>query len=126
MPRVATIFTTHATSIGRSICGNDKQLYAYFDGYNGDQMAQELHMEAKHSIEKQSAWHADCFTTVSRFTDRECKQLLDKPVDVVLPNGFETISCHKARNLPRCANRPVAAYSMWLRHSQAARCPMIR
>lgn len=89
MPRVATIFTTHATSIGRSICGNDKQLYAYFDGYNGDQMAQELHMEAKHSIEKQSAWHADCFTTVSRFTDRECKQLLDKPVDVVLPNGFE-------------------------------------
>ena len=89
MPRIATIFTTHATSIGRSICGNDKQLYAYFDGYNGDQMAQELHMEAKHSIEKQSAWHADCFTTVSRFTDRECKQLLDKAADVVLPNGFE-------------------------------------
>ena len=88
-PQVATIFTTHATSIGRSICGNDKQLYAYFEGYNGDQMAQELHMDAKHSIEKQSAWHADCFTTVSRFTDRECKQLLDKPVDVVLPNGFE-------------------------------------
>lgn len=88
-PHVATIFTTHATSIGRSICGNGKQLYAYFDGYNGDQMAQELHMDSKHSIEKQSAWHADCFTTVSRFTDRECKQLLDKPVDVVLPNGFE-------------------------------------
>lgn len=89
MPQVATILTTHATSIGRSICGNDKQLYAYFEGYNGDQMAQELHMEAKHSIEKQSAWHADCFTTVSRFTDRECRQLLDKPADVVLPNGFE-------------------------------------
>ena len=88
-PNVATIFTTHATSIGRSICGNDKQLYAFFDGYNGDQMAAELHMDAKHSIEKQSAWHADCFTTVSTFTDRECRQLLDKPVDVVLPNGFE-------------------------------------
>ncbi len=89
LPHVATIFTTHATSIGRSICGNDKQLYAYFDGYNGDQMARELHMDAKHSIEKQSAWQADCFTTVSSFTDRECKQLLDKPADVVLPNGFE-------------------------------------
>lgn len=88
-PKIATIFTTHATSIGRSICGNNKQLYAYFEGYNGDQMAQELHMDSKHSIEKQSAWHADCFTTVSRFTDRECKQLLDKAVDVVLPNGFE-------------------------------------
>ena len=88
-PEVATIFTTHATSIGRSITGNGKELYAYFKGYNGDQMAQELHMEAKHSIEKQSAWHADCFTTVSRFTDRECGQLLDKAADVVLPNGFE-------------------------------------
>ncbi len=88
-PHVATIFTTHATSIGRSICGNDKQLYAYFEGYNGDQMAQELHMDSKHSIEKQSAWRADCFTTVSTFTNKECAQLLDKPVDVVLPNGFE-------------------------------------
>lgn len=89
LPRVATIFTTHATSIGRSIAGNNKQLYAYFEGYNGDQMARELHMDAKHSIEKQSALQADCFTTVSSFTDRECKQLLDKAADVVLPNGFE-------------------------------------
>ena len=89
LPQVSTIFTTHATSIGRSIAGNNKELYAYFDGYNGDIMAQELHMDAKHSIEKQSALQADCFTTVSRFTDRECKQLLDKPADVVLPNGFE-------------------------------------
>lgn len=88
-PQVHTIFTTHATSIGRSICGNDKQLYAYFKGYNGDQMARELNMEAKHSIEKQSAHQADCFTTVSTFTARECQQLLDKTPDLVLPNGFE-------------------------------------
>ena len=89
LPWVATIFTTHATSIGRSITSNNKQLYAYFEGYDGDQMARELNMEAKHSIEKQSAVHADCFTTVSRFTDRECRQLLTKGADVVLPNGFE-------------------------------------
>lgn len=88
-PAVATIFTTHATSIGRSIAGNNKDLYAYFDGYNGDQMARELHMESKHSIEKQSAMRADCFTTVSAFTNRECGQLLGKTADVVLPNGFE-------------------------------------
>ena len=89
-PEVATIFTTHATSIGRSIAGNNKLLYEYFTGYNGDQMANELNMQAKHSIEKKSAHLADCFTTVSRFTDTECKQLLDKPADVVLPNGFES------------------------------------
>jgi len=88
-PKVRTIFTTHATSIGRSIAGNNKLLYAYFNGYNGDQMANELSMEAKHSIEKQSAHRTHCFTTVSDFTDKECAQLLDKPADVVLPNGFE-------------------------------------
>lgn len=88
-PRVATIFTTHATSIGRSIAGNNKLLYEYFSGYNGDQMADELNMQAKHSVEKQSAHRADCFTTVSTFTDKECFQLLDKSADVVLPNGFE-------------------------------------
>lgn len=89
LPWVKTIFTTHATSIGRSITTNNKNLYEYFSGYNGDQMARELNMEAKHSIEKQSALYCDCFTTVSRFTDKECAQLLDKPADVVLPNGFE-------------------------------------
>lgn len=89
LPKVATLFTTHATSIGRSIAGNNKALYAYMDGYNGDQMAAELNMKAKHSIEKQAAHHVDCFTTVSDITARECKQLLDKEPDIVTPNGFE-------------------------------------
>ena len=89
IPAIATLFTTHATSIGRSIAGNNKALYAYMDGYNGDQMAKELNMEAKHSVEKQAAHYVDCFTTVSDITARECKQLLDKAPDIVTPNGFE-------------------------------------
>lgn len=89
VPEVATVFTTHATSIGRSIAGNGKPLYSCLAGYDGDQMAAELNMQSKHSIEKQTALHVDCFTTVSRITDDECRQLLTKPADVVLPNGFE-------------------------------------
>ena len=89
VPEIATIFTTHATSIGRSIAGNNKPLYEYLWAYNGDQMAAELNMQSKHSIEKQAAHFVDCFTTVSDITARECKELLDKPVDFVLPNGFE-------------------------------------
>ncbi len=89
VPEIATIFTTHATSIGRSIAGNLKPLYDYLFAYNGDQMAQELNMESKHSIEKQTAHHVDCFTTVSDITNKECKELLDKEVDIVLKNGFE-------------------------------------
>ena len=89
LPQIGTIFTTHATSIGRSIAGNMKPLYDYLFAYNGDQMAGELNMQSKHSIEKQTAHFVDCFTTVSDITAKECVELLDKPVDVVLPNGFD-------------------------------------
>lgn len=89
VPEVATLFTTHATTIGRSIAGNNKPLYDYLDQYNGDQMAAELNVQAKHSVEKQAAWNVDCFTTVSDITGRECAALLDKPADVILMNGFE-------------------------------------
>ena len=88
-PKASTVFTTHATSIGRSICGNGKPLYDYFTNYNGDQMARELNMEAKHSLEKTAAHEADCFTTVSEVTARECAQLLGIRPQVVTPNGFE-------------------------------------
>lgn len=88
-PEIATVFTTHATSIGRSICSNDKPLYDYFENYNGDQMARELNMESKHSLEKAAAHAADCFTTVSDVTARECRHLLDIAPQVVTPNGFE-------------------------------------
>lgn len=88
-PKARTVFTTHATSIGRSICGNGKPLYDYFNGYNGDQMARELNMESKHSLEKTAAHQADCFTAVSEITAKECEQLLDIRPQVVTPNGFE-------------------------------------
>lgn len=101
MPQIATVFTTHATSIGRSIAGNQKPLYDYLFAYNGDQMAGELNMESKHSIEKQTALYVDCFTTVSDITANECKELLDKPVDVVLPNGFDNSFVPKASQFAR-------------------------
>ncbi len=87
--KVKTLFTTHATTTGRSICFNGKNLYQYFENYNGDQMAGELNVTAKHLIEKNAALQADCFTTVSDITGRECEQLLTKRPDIITPNGFE-------------------------------------
>ena len=101
LPQVGTIFTTHATSIGRSIAGNMKPLYDYLFAYNGDQMAGELNMQSKHSIEKQTAHFVDCFTTVSDITAKECVELLDKPVDVVLPNGFDDSFVPSAQTFAR-------------------------
>jgi glycosyltransferase involved in cell wall biosynthesis len=101
VPEIATVFTTHATSIGRSIAGNQKPLYDYLFAYNGDQMACELNMQSKHSIEKQTAHNVDCFTTVSDITAHECVELLDKEVDVVLPNGFDDSFVPKTQSFAR-------------------------
>ena len=86
-PQVHTLFITHATTVGRSIAGNDKELYTYMDAYDGDQMARELGVEAKHQVEKLAAHEATVFATVSKLTAREAKQLLGRE-PVVLPNGF--------------------------------------
>lgn len=109
LPQAATVFTTHATSIGRSICGNGKDLYRYFTGYDGDQMARELNMESKHSLEKVAAHNADCFTTVSQLTADECAQLLGRRPDIVTPNGFEENFVPKPRTL-RTARSDSRAY----------------
>ena len=86
---VATAFTTHATMMGRCLAGNNLPLYNDITTYNGDEMARRFNVTAIHSLEKKSAQNADVFTTVSEITARECAQFLERPVDVVTPNGFE-------------------------------------
>ncbi|MDD2797525.1 MAG: glycosyl transferase [Bacteroidales bacterium] len=98
LPMIGTVFTTHATSIGRSIAGNHLPLYDNLNSYNGDEMAHRLNMVAKHSLEKQTARFVDCFTTVSDITAVECEKLLDKTVYVVTPNGFERDFVPKSGN----------------------------
>ncbi len=88
-PTIGTVFTTHATTVGRSIAGNNQSLYSQLDHLNGDQKARELNVVSKHSLEKQAATFADAFTTVSQLTARECARFHERDVDVVLPNGFE-------------------------------------
>lgn len=89
MPQIGTIFTTHATVLGRCIAGNNIPLYSKLDKYNGDSKAREFNVVSKQSLEKVSANKADCYTTVSDITAKECVQFHEKAVDLVTPNGFE-------------------------------------
>jgi phosphorylase/glycogen(starch) synthase len=89
LPQAGTVFTTHATVIGRSIAGNHQPLYSKMKEYNGDIKASEFNVTSKQSMEKISARYADAFTTVSDLTAKECEQFLQKEVDLVTPNGFE-------------------------------------
>ncbi len=89
LPPVGLVFTTHATVLGRSIAGNNRPFYSKLETYNADSMAKEFNVSAKHSLEKISAQQADCFTTVSDITAKECKIFLDKNPEVITPNGFD-------------------------------------
>ena len=99
-PDLRSLFITHATTVGRSICSNGKDLYRYFTGYHGDQMASELHVEAKHALEKAAAHTATIFATVSEVTALECTQLLER-TPVVLPNGFHALATSRFKSKAR-------------------------
>ena len=99
-PDLRSLFITHATTVGRSICSNGKDLYRYFSGYHGDQMASELHVEAKHALEKAAAHTATIFATVSEVTALECAQLLER-TPIVLPNGFDSLATSQHQSVAR-------------------------
>ncbi len=88
-PWIATVFTTHATVLGRCLAGNNRPLYGKMKEFNPVQVSREFNVVAKQSLEKLTASVADVFTTVSEITSRECAFFLGKEVDIVTPNGFE-------------------------------------
>ncbi|MFP4024826.1 MAG: alpha-glucan family phosphorylase [Thiohalospira sp.] len=88
-PDIATLFTSHATVLGRSIAGNNIALYENIEKFNPEIKSREFNVVAKQSLEKLAAHNADSFTTVSEITAKECKMFLQKEVDVITPNGFE-------------------------------------
>jgi glycogen phosphorylase/synthase len=88
-PQVGTIFTTHATVIGRCIAGNGLPFYSRFESFDPEVVAEEFNVVSKNSLEKISALNADCFTTVSDITARECRKFLGKSPDIITRNGFE-------------------------------------
>ncbi|MDD2594636.1 MAG: alpha-glucan family phosphorylase [Bacteroidales bacterium] len=86
---IGTIFTTHATVVGRCIAGKNRPLYDQIQHLNADELSREFGVTSRHSLEKASAVNADVFTTVSEITAVECKQFLSREVDIITPNGFE-------------------------------------
>ena len=87
---VATVFTTHATILGRSIMGSGQDLYALIDlpGFDARAHAYRLGVQEKHLTETACAKEADAFTTVSDITAREATRILERVPDEVTYNGF--------------------------------------
>ncbi|MBI1935405.1 hypothetical protein HYS31_03110 [Candidatus Woesearchaeota archaeon] len=87
--KAATIFTTHATILGRTLASSNVDLYNVWSRINPDEEAYKYNIEAKHLVEKNSALAADAFTTVSEITGMEASYFLKKKPDFLLPNGLD-------------------------------------
>ena len=88
MPKIGSVFTTHATVVGRSIAGNSYPLYNEMKNYNPEEMAYRFGVQHKHFLEKETTKVADCFTTVSEITAQEAQHFLSRKTDIITPNGF--------------------------------------
>ncbi len=88
-PRISTVFTTHATVLGRSIASNGLALYRDLELFSPEKSALDFNVTAKHSLELISAREADILTTVSDITARECLQFFKRNPEVITTNGFD-------------------------------------
>jgi phosphorylase/glycogen(starch) synthase len=88
-PKITTLFTTHATMMGRVLASNYENLYTNLSHFDAKEKAKQYHVESKCSLEKSVATAADCLTTVSQITASECRQFYSRPVNMITPNGFE-------------------------------------
>lgn len=85
---VKSVFTTHATILGRTLCSNGHDFYEELSKLNAEKSAERYGIEAKHGMEKTSAQLADVFTTVSELTGEEATYILGKKPDIITPNGL--------------------------------------
>lgn len=99
---VKTVFTTHATMLGRYLAMNDPQFYDHLPYVDWAKEAKHFNIEANVQLERAAAHSSHVFTTVSEVTADECRYLLGREPDVILPNGinnerFEAL--HEFQNL---------------------------
>lgn len=99
---VGIVFTTHATLLGRYIAMTDPWFYDHLPFINWENDARRFNIDARVRLERAAAHGAHVFTTVSDVTALECKYLIQREVDQVLPNGLNVerfTARHESENL---------------------------
>ncbi len=89
IPSMGSIFTTHATMLGRALSSLGHSPQSGLGGEKVEELARKHGVVAKHSMEGVCAREADVFTTVSAVTSAEAKLLHARQPEVLLPNGVD-------------------------------------
>jgi glycogen phosphorylase/synthase len=87
---VKTVFTTHATMLGRALSSRDINIFS--QQIDPIQSAKETQIVAKYTAEVACATYSDVFTTVSDTTAKETTKLLNKAPDVITYNGIDLVN----------------------------------
>jgi glycogen synthase len=99
---ITTIFTTHATLLGRYLCAGSVDFYNSLHKFDVDYEAGKRGIYHRYCLERASTHCADVFTTVSHITAYEAENLLKRKPDGVLPNGLNVVkfsAMHEFQNL---------------------------
>jgi glycogen(starch) synthase len=99
---ITTIFTTHATLLGRYLCAGSTDFYNNLANFDVDVEAGKRGIYHRYCIERSATHSADVFTTVSHITAYEAEHLLKRKPDGVLPNGLNVVkfqAVHEFQNL---------------------------
>ena len=99
---IKTVFTTHATLLGRYVAMNDSNFYRNLPSIEWLPAAQKFYIEPQVRLERLAAIDSTVFTTVSDVTGKECEFLLGRKPDLILPNGINLhryIATHELQNL---------------------------
>lgn len=89
---VATLFTTHATLLGRYMASNEADFYDKLPWIDQGEAAGRYNIRAQHAMERACAHGSHVFTTVSAVTAEECEHLLGRKVDLLTPNALTIAS----------------------------------
>ncbi|BDD00135.1 glycosyltransferase [Persicobacter psychrovividus] len=99
---ISTVFTTHATMLGRYLAANDHEFYQHLPFFDWEQEAINFNIEPQVRIERAAAHGAHVLTTVSDVTGQECIHLLGRKPDEITPNGLNIerfTALHEFQNL---------------------------
>ncbi|KAJ8681842.1 hypothetical protein QAD02_017634 [Eretmocerus hayati] len=99
---VATVFTTHATLLGRYLCAGKTDFYNNLSTFNVDEEAGKRQIYHRYCMERAAAHLSHIFTTVSDITGLEAEHLLKRVPDVITPNGLNVkkfSALHEFQNL---------------------------
>ncbi len=100
--KIRTVFTTHATLLGRYVAMNDTNFYRNLSSIEWLPAAQRFYIESQVRLERMAANDCDVFTTVSEVTGKECEFLLGRKPDQIVPNGLNLLrflATHELQNL---------------------------